>query len=65
MIERYLREMHDIVVEQRDLNNFRWINNIKNKFNTIFGIVAKYIILSSLILVEAINKSIYRLVLVL
>ena len=37
--EWYLREMHDIVVEQRDLNNFRWINNIKNKFNTVFRIV--------------------------
>lgn len=39
LIERYLREMREIVVEQRNLNNFRWINNIKNKFNTLFGIV--------------------------
>lgn len=38
-IEQYLRDMHAIVVEQRNLSNFRWINDIKNKFNTIIGIV--------------------------
>ena len=35
IIERYLREMHEIVVGQRNLNNFRQINDIKDKFNTI------------------------------
>jgi|SRR6185436_13685036 hypothetical protein len=38
-IERYLKKMHEIVVEQRALDNFQWINDVEKKFGTMIGIV--------------------------